>query len=826
MPSTVSLSYVTANNSANDLEIPSGLEVTIDQSLNKGILTINGQLKCTDNGTYNIRTEGIMVMGNNAAVECGTSSNPFLGNITFSFKGNRYITNANKPGKEFVAMNGGIIRLHGKTGKSGIYRLDGGVNAGGSYITLDRAANSWEVGDEIVVTSTSYRADENEKLIVDRFDFGKTRVYFNSNLQYKHWGETEVFANGKGNSWTLDERAEVINLTRNIKIMSEDDVHTDNNIGAHMMIMGDNSAAYIDNVEFQRVGQMEHLGRYPFHWHLKGNVSGQYIKNSSIHQSFNRCVTIHGTHYARVEGNSCYDNYGHSFFLESGNERKNTIVGNIGILAKKVPQGRELLVSESKDINIARFPGPATFWISNPDNNVSDNVAVSSAGTGFWMAFHDSLTCELPTDCLPGLPQSRPDRTNTWNFSNNVAHGSKVGITHDGGPNGKSLGNPRNPNDKEVISMTYVPPQTPTLSNLQVYKNSITGIYYRGTHAIYDNNILADNGTSLFFAYSQEVKDSLVVGISNAMELSDIDFLKRWPYGLADELNGVLIYDGPFFMNNVHFAKFSDTPLYRNGVEYTPTVFQLMGGFARNVNLTQGLTFNPQPLRKIDMSRGHTRDGWSDSYTVSIRDLDGTLAGTPNREIRPDHPLNLDPTCTSRSDWSAYICDQVTGHLSFMVRKADNTNNNLGMTFSVRKDSGPTFYHSSFPASPNYNKFSMMLNKPAQYHIENMNWTPLSDKWLELVFTSRHDLNSNGSPNVELSNVVSLNGLPTSCNLYQRNGGNVNSVQVPNRSSLNNLTATSDHGVYRSGNTLYFKLKTFEEWITIANRGRYHIRCH
>ena len=51
---------------------------------------------------------------------------------------------------------------------------------------------------------------------------------------------------------------------------------------------------------------------------------GQYIKNSAIHDTYNRCVeAVHGTNFVRVENNVTYSIVGHCFFLEDGIEHGN-----------------------------------------------------------------------------------------------------------------------------------------------------------------------------------------------------------------------------------------------------------------------------------------------------------------------------------------------------------------------------------------------------------------------------------------------------------------------------------------------------------------------
>ena len=80
-----------------------------------------------------------------------------------------------------------------------------------------------------------------------------------------------------------------------------------------------------------------HLARYPIHWHLIGDAQGQYIRNSAIHDTYSRCVTVHGTNYLDIENNVTYNNIGHCFFLEDAVEHGNQFVHNLGILTKCHP---------------------------------------------------------------------------------------------------------------------------------------------------------------------------------------------------------------------------------------------------------------------------------------------------------------------------------------------------------------------------------------------------------------------------------------------------------------------------------------------------------
>ena len=95
---------------------------------------------------------------------------------------------------------------------------------------------------------------------------------------------------------------------------------------------------YVVGVELNRMGQHMELARYPIHWHLVGDGrKGQYIRNASIHDTYNRCVTVHGTNDVRVENNVTYNIVGHCFFLEDGIEHGNQFVHNLAIQIKCHP---------------------------------------------------------------------------------------------------------------------------------------------------------------------------------------------------------------------------------------------------------------------------------------------------------------------------------------------------------------------------------------------------------------------------------------------------------------------------------------------------------
>ncbi len=77
------------------------------------------------------------------------------------------------------------------------------------------------------------------------------------------------------------------------------------------------------------------LASYPIHYHMARdtdkNGDRPYVRGNAIHDTFSRCVTIHGTNGVLVEHNAAVDHHGHCFFFEDGGEQRNILNGNLGM---------------------------------------------------------------------------------------------------------------------------------------------------------------------------------------------------------------------------------------------------------------------------------------------------------------------------------------------------------------------------------------------------------------------------------------------------------------------------------------------------------------
>jgi len=98
------------------------------------------------------------------------------------------------------------------------------------------------------------------------------------------------------------------------------------------------------------------------------------LRNNGIHRGTNRCIVLHGSFNALLQGNVCLDNRGHNIYLEDGIEWGNKIVGNLVVNPKR----SATICTDNQ--------GAAGLWITNPNNTFNDNVVVGAA-FGAWFTF-------------------------------------------------------------------------------------------------------------------------------------------------------------------------------------------------------------------------------------------------------------------------------------------------------------------------------------------------------------------------------------------------------------------------------------------------------
>ncbi len=441
-------------------------------------LSIDGKLSFSDKADLELTTEWIMVHGE---LQIGTEAKPYTRKATITLTDNVKNEQLMGMGDRGIMLSGGTLNLHGNRTNAWT-RLSKTAEAGSNSIEVLSAAQ-WKVGDEIVLASTDYDARQAERRTIAAISGNK--ITLDNPLAFMHFGAI---------TFDVDERGEVGLLTRNIKIQASPDA-AQTFFGGHIMAMV-TSKMFVEGVELDRMGQNLELARYPIHWHLVGDAGkGQYIRNAAIHDTYNRCVTVHGTNYLQVENNVTYNNVGHCFFLEDGIEHGNQFVRNLAIQTKchtskacdptdLAPFGSTTTQinftttgQDSKDILIPSDNTASSYWITNPDNTFVGNVAAGSDATGFWFAFPDH-----PTGAFEGSDASKntwPAQTKIREFRGNVAHSNFDSLMQDRAPlaNGRirpwgfiAFANPAQRTD----------PVESVVEDFTSYKNRNSGIWARG----------------------------------------------------------------------------------------------------------------------------------------------------------------------------------------------------------------------------------------------------------------------------------------------------------------------------------------------------------
>lgn len=566
----------------DDVTVPAEWHLILDEDTPAlDGLMINGTLEFARED-LSLSAEWIMIHG---AMVVGSEAEPFTHRATITLTGDDPEESIMDMGTRGIMVMGGVLELYGAPPQVAWTKINAHADAGATSLELMEAVD-WNAGDEIVVAPTDYyTASETERFTATTVD--GAALGLDDALDAARWGllqyatdagmsltpDPEFTPTQPGTPTVLDQRAEVGNLSRNIVIEAPDDsLWQTQGFGVHVMVMDTGGAARIDGVEFRRGGQRGRLGRYPFHWHMLSysatefiaDVSNQFLRNSTINQSENRGIVIHGTNGVTVADNIVYDVRGHGVFTEDAVERRNSISGNL-VLHVRNPEAEDAL-----KLHEFYYGGPAGgssgYWIANPDNMVTGNTAADCAGFGYWLAFPDN-----PWGASIGVPM-RPSRLQFGEFSHNTAHTS--------GFDGVMFDNVEVNNLGEVYPFQYVSTidgEEPTwnsgttrrftMHRISTWKNRRGGIWDRVYWPNFTEIISADN-CGRFFAGSGAdgvIERCLMVGTSlnNATPRPSLNFPDT--LGGDETPTAFATYHSAFDMRNNVIVNFPLVPGQRSG---------------------------------------------------------------------------------------------------------------------------------------------------------------------------------------------------------------------------------------------------------------------
>ena len=682
--------------------IPKDMNVVMDVSpMPLHGLTIEGKLSFADDKDLELTTEWIMVHGE---LEIGTEAKPHTKKATITLtdnvKGEDFGgMGGNDKSDRGIMLMGGTLNLHGPE-KATWTKLAKTAEAGATSIEV-LSAGDWKAGEEIVLASTDFDPRQAERRTITAIK-GNT-ITLDKKLDYMHFGKI---------TFDVDERGEVGMLSRNIKLQASADAEQ-SFFGGHVMAMV-GSKMFVEGVEFNRMGQNMTLARYPIHWHLIGDAKGQYIRNAAIHDTYNRCVTVHGTNFLHVENNVTYNTVGHCFFLEDGAEHGNQFVHNLAIQVKchtskacvptNLAANGENMGSNSlnratyradsmsgKDTLLPSDNTVTAFWITNPDNAFIDNVAAGSDENGFWWSLP-----EHPQGKFEGTEISKttwPRRTRMAEFRGNVAHSNYDGFMLDrninpegvfglAGPSHVAKENPADDSSKSVESL---------LVDLTAYKNRNGGSWSRGELHVYKNFKAADNAigftssTGSFGAdtFTSLVVDSLFVGetdnIGNPVTPEEKAYGRSLPKRSIPDfpIRAYEYYDYRHDVVNTTFVNFQDNKQRGSGA-LSWLLYTGAGVTTENtVKSAKYINAKPVYFPKIDPRFDSDNRSGSAYRTAAIHDLDGSTTGIPDSYVLlhdgENDSVATDDTCKIQPTWNASVCAGDIGRLQFSIRRGGAT---------------------------------------------------------------------------------------------------------------------------------------------------------
>ncbi len=623
----------------DDVVIPAGMDIVMAGTIRARKIEVSGVLRAVnwqpDGAWIELQTKAIHVL-NGGVFEIGTEQQHYQADCIITLVGSNPSEElCPAMGSKFIgAMPGGTIRMHGAPTTSWV-KIGSPAAAGNNTLNLSKVVN-WKVGDKIVISSNRYNHEEVEEKTITAVSTNGQQITLDSPLTYPRLGKIETYSrNTDGRSWQVDMRAEVGLLSKNITIQG-DESSVSNGFGGHIMSMN-NSVMNASNIELFRMGQKSKIGRYPWHWHLLGDLgNGQYLKNSSVHKSFNRAIVIHGTWGALVDNNVAYDHIGHGIMLEDGSEINNTISNNLALITRRPATKEEAITpSDFEPFDDLQSAAPSTYWITNPNNSFINNVAAGSIGTAFWFAFPTSPTGASAND--PRFSGMQPHTEQLGVFDGNTSHSNRSGL---------DINDRLDANHALIGNGAWSVSNQQTLRNHTAFANRVG--FYSGIGRADFEQIKLEN-----FRYAEN-EIHLMLATRNTFENSI--FIARTN---ADLLNGGSTmfynsYDGAGRIYNCHFIDWD-----KSGNTFTRT-----NGAAekRSDHIFQGITSNHTTSLNIPFVPGSFRaplntieGGCGQTFGDFIYDRDGSLTGKAQHTIAPNADLYRTGAETDIPTWETMI---------------------------------------------------------------------------------------------------------------------------------------------------------------------------
>ena len=388
-------------------------------------LTICGALEVLDSMEHLVEADIIVIKG--GRLVAGYPDTPFTNKVTFLLHGN-----TSSPETRFdigPILGAKAMGVFGELILTGIPRtpvwttLGATVQAGGTEITLSENVE-WEVGDEIVITSTSFEGKQSETAVITAISNSQTTLTLSSPLQYQHVYETETIGS---RSYTV--AAEVGLLTRNIVIANGDPELADEETFGCRVLVGnivEDGEAFVGTIQMYGVelsgcGQLGYTNTFDPRFALavlNANGRDSYVHSSSVHDGYNTGIGVFGSSDVQLLDNIIHNTVGSAIHATGSNL---VIIGNLASLSEYPPTYRTDPEDQPQNADwTANYELASTFNLT-----LLDNVAAGGSRAGFHI---NGDSCDNDGDAIQVAD----------NIAHSTLHGVHLGYS-DGHPSGCSL---------------------------------------------------------------------------------------------------------------------------------------------------------------------------------------------------------------------------------------------------------------------------------------------------------------------------------------------------------------------------------------------------
>ncbi|XP_069813288.1 fibrocystin-L-like isoform X2 [Dendropsophus ebraccatus] len=322
-----------------DIQIPSLYKLTIYGTLELRNLTDNSTTQSAPTfKTTVVSATYIFIQG--GKLIGGTEDSPFQGELHIVLRGNHSTPELPLPNGLILGSKAlgvfGQLELHGLSRSVYRTKLANTASAGSQLITVSEPVD-WQVGEDILITTTSYSAWQTEIRQILNVSADHKTLTLNGSLSFNHSANTYQVPNSTLN-YTL--AADVALLTRNIKIIGEDyPGWQSESFGARVLVSTfTDTAEYrgkarIENVEFYHSGQEGYRDpgdpRYSLAFLYLEEISTNesYVRGCAFHHGFSPAIGVFYTNGLNIDDNVIYFTVGEGIRVlgERVNIRRNLV---------------------------------------------------------------------------------------------------------------------------------------------------------------------------------------------------------------------------------------------------------------------------------------------------------------------------------------------------------------------------------------------------------------------------------------------------------------------------------------------------------------------